>query len=69
MSLLTDVRDATYQRVCESREFFDLYVEEVRKVAFQSGAEAMREAAMQAFNHTSMAALVVHNLPDPEDKP
>jgi hypothetical protein len=74
-----DAHDALYQRICEDREFWQNYERERDDLAYQRGAEAMREAAalavhadftagQSAVDAVTRAVRLIRALPIPEDK-
>ena len=68
MSQLKTASDAVYRRVCESREFFDLFMAEVCRASLNQGAEAKRTALLQRVSWGSDLADRIRAEPVPEDK-
>jgi hypothetical protein len=68
MSQLKPASDAIYRRVCESREFFDLFMTEVCRASINQGAEAMRTALLQRVSWGSDVADRIRAEPVPEDE-
>jgi hypothetical protein len=76
MSKLKPVSDAVYRRVCESREFFELFIAEVCRASIKQGAEAMRMAVLSEFERWFLAkesngsfVRSLQKLPIPKDEP